>query len=398
MTYNVIQNPPNYAVVSLIAGADLPVIPIYTNNSGPLGGSTGSKALPRVSVRNVDQDIKQAFAHQFSASLEHEVAKGFVAAIDYSGAIGVNQYDIANYNPAGAGNLYLGIPCSPADGTCSARLNPQYTNINRRSSGGSSTYNAMNLRAEMNNFARLGLTLRANYTWSHAIDDLSDTFSSSVNQNVLGYTDVFQGASLDKGDALYDIRHRIAVSAVWDIPMGRGNNGLVKRVLGGWQFAPIFVARTGSPFTIYDSTNNQFVGNFRAAFNGSAPRNGNEPGNPAVAGTPNTFAFLDTSKLAVDESFVNPLTGNADFGPFPSNMSGRNSFRGFGTWNIDAGLYKTTTITERVRLQLRLEAYNMLNHANLFVNTGNNDLAGTSLITSSRGGNRNVQLAAKFIF
>ena len=396
VTFNVIQNPPNYAVVSLVAGADLPTIPIYTDNSGPLGGSTGSKKLPAVSLRNINQAIKQAYAHQFSASLERQVAQGFVAAIDYSGAIGVNQYDIANYNPAGSGNLYLGIPCDP--GSCGKRLNSQFTNINRRSSGGNSNYNAMNLRAEMNNFSRLGLTLRANYTWSHAIDDLSDTFSSAANQNVLGYTDIYQGSKIDKGDAYFDIRHRIVFAAVWDIPLASHANGLVKRVLGGWQFAPIFVARTGSPFTLYDSTNNQYVGNFRAAFIGGAPRKGNQPGNPAVADSPNTFGFLDTTKLSLDQTYVNALTGNSDFGPFPSNMSGRNAFRGFGNWNIDAGLYKTTTITERVSLQLRLEAYNMLNHANLAVNTGNNDLSGTSLITSSRGGNRNIQLAAKIIF
>src|SRR5262249_10522907 len=49
VTFNPIQNPPNYAVISLQSGVDVPTMPFFTNNSGPLGGSTGTKALPPVS-------------------------------------------------------------------------------------------------------------------------------------------------------------------------------------------------------------------------------------------------------------------------------------------------------------------------------------------------------------
>src|SRR5205823_841972 len=57
VTFNVIQNPPAYAVVSLISGTDVPVLPIFTDNNGPLAGS-GTKVLPATSVRHVDQNIK----------------------------------------------------------------------------------------------------------------------------------------------------------------------------------------------------------------------------------------------------------------------------------------------------------------------------------------------------
>src|SRR5439155_5161107 len=66
VTFNVIQNPPNYGVIALTAGTDVPTIPITTNNAGPLAGSSGTKTLPAVSLRAVDPNIVTAYAHQWS--------------------------------------------------------------------------------------------------------------------------------------------------------------------------------------------------------------------------------------------------------------------------------------------------------------------------------------------
>ena len=98
-------------------------------------------------------------------------------------------------------------------------------------------------------------------------------------------------------------------------------------------------------------------------------------------------------------TYVNPITGTSDFGPFPSNMTGRNAFRGPGYWNLDAGLYKSIRITEGTALQLRFEAYNVFNHANLFV-LGSQAFVdnGLGYVPARRLGRRNIQLAAKLIF
>jgi hypothetical protein len=103
VTFNVIQNPPNYAVLSLVSGVDLPSIPITTNNAGPLAGSAGSKALPSVSLRAVDPNLRTAYAHFWSASVEHEVFKNIVAAVEYSGSKGRDLYSIENINRVGLG-------------------------------------------------------------------------------------------------------------------------------------------------------------------------------------------------------------------------------------------------------------------------------------------------------
>ena len=182
MTFNVIQNPPNYAVISLVAGADLPTIPISTSNAGPLAGNTGSKVIPNVSLRFVDNNIKTAYAHLYSFSLEHQFGAGVLGSVSYSGSAGENLYSIDAFNKVGAGNAYNGDPCVPGvdgdPGTCTNRSRlTQYSGINGRTNGGISNYNALITRAVVKNFAHTGVTLDANYTWSHAIDNLSSTFS-----------------------------------------------------------------------------------------------------------------------------------------------------------------------------------------------------------------------------
>lgn len=408
VTYNVLFNPPNYAVVDLIAGSNIPSIAATVANAGPLSGANGSVALPPAELRYIQNNIPQAYAHLISASLEHQFAEGMHLQIDYSASIGENLYDIAAVNFPGTGNYYLGIPCNPADTLtggadgCQARLNDQYGNINRRGAGGYSTYNAMNVRYDIQNIRNSGLTLRLNYTWAHALDELSDTFSSSYNQFNLGYTD-FTNPRVDYGNAEFDNRHRVAIAAIYAIPFAHNSKGITRALLDGWEFAPVFTARTGAPYSIYDETNANFIIP-RVAANQLIPANPMEFVNAGA----NTYNLYDFSKIAVSE-YINPKTGDSDFGPFPANMTGRDYFHSPGAYNLDLGAYKSIRFTERMSLQLRLETYNTFNHSNLYVNLSSAyTINGSGFVTASYGllpnttpqlyENRNVQLGAKFIF
>jgi len=390
VTFNVEFNPPNYAVVSLVAGSQgFTTIPLSTNNYGILAGASGSAALPPAELRSVQPNIPQAYAHLLSASLEHQFFRSMHLEVDYSGSIGENQYDIQSVNFPGAGNYYLNVPCTP--GNCESTLNNQYGAINFRGAAGHSTYNSMNVRYDIQNIANSGLTLRANYTYSHTIDDLSDTFSSSYNQFNLGYTD-FQDPSVDKGSSQFDNRHRIAVSAIYQIPLFRNRRRILKAVAGGWELAPVLTARTGAPFTIYDLTNDNFL-TTRVVLDQPAP-----PQSRVYIGG-DTYTVYNFSNINTGV-WVNPKCGCSDFGPFPANMTGRGAFPTPGIWNLDLGMYKNFAITDRLRMQLRLEAYNSFNHANFSINIGNAyifDGAG-STIQGSYNGNRNIQLGAKIVF
>ncbi len=392
VTYNVLFNPPNYAVVNLFAGSQgFNTIPISTTNYGILAGSNGSAALPPSELRWVLPNIPQAFAQLFSASIEHQFFRSTHLEVDYSGSIGEHQYDIQSANFPGTGNYYLGVPCSGQLYSCEATLNNQYSSINLRGASGHSSYNSMNVRYDIQNIANSGLTLRLNYTYSHTIDDLSDTFSSSYNQFNLGYTD-FENPSVDKGSSQFDNRHRIAISAIYQIPLFRNGNRILKAAAGGWELAPVFTARTGAPFTIYDLTNDNFLYT-RLVLDQAAPAQSRTYIGPDTYSVYN-FANINTG------SYANPICGCSDFGPFPANMTGRDAFRTPGTWNLDLGMYKNFAVTERMKVQLRLEAYNSFNHANFGINTGGAyifDGAG-SVITGQYNGNRNIQLGAKFVF
>jgi hypothetical protein len=90
VTFNVIQNPPNYAVISLKAPNDVPVLPITTSNSGPLAGTNPpTKPLPRTSLRAVDPNIKTAYAHFYSLAFDQELAPNTIVALEYSGSRGI---------------------------------------------------------------------------------------------------------------------------------------------------------------------------------------------------------------------------------------------------------------------------------------------------------------------
>ena len=179
-------------------------------------------------------------------------------------------------------------------------------------------------------------------------------------------------------------------------------------MLGGYSLTGIFNARTGNPFTVFDCT---------TASSGACPRYVPSTGSVTSGGSgltsvgANSFSYL---QLPAANPFVNPVAGNGVVGPFPAEMSKRNAFRGPGFWNADLGLYKQFKFNEKYSLQLRLEAFNVFNHANLFIVPGSLDVSGftdaagnpiPSFIPANRGvftsGNperRNVQLAAKFIF
>ena len=155
------------------------------------------------------------------------------------------------------GNAYNNVPCTPGTygnpGTCTSTINTQYASINGRANGGISNYNALITRVITKNLWKTGITLDANYTWSHAIDNLSDTFSSSGNAYVLGFQDPFNPMG-DRGNANFDIRHRMAISGIWNVPLFKGTS-LRDIFLAAGNSRPIFTARTGSPYSLYDCTN-----------------------------------------------------------------------------------------------------------------------------------------------
>jgi TonB dependent receptor len=403
VTFNVIQNPPAYAVVTIEPGAPgFPTIPVPAGNLGPVGG-TGSARLPGlVNIRHVDENIKNAYAHFWSAAVEREIFSRTVASVEYSGSAGRKLYDLTNDNRLGYAFRFFGGPglgCLGLGGTCdptnpNSLLNNRFYPLNTRSNRGRSNYNALIVSLDSSNLRELGLQFTARYTYSKTLDNLSTTFSESNNNFNLGVLDPFN-PDLDYGFSDFDIRHRFSGSFNWQIGGNRPvGTGFTNQVFGGWTLTGIFTARTGTPFTVFDCTN---AAEACPRLVPTSALSSKTPDNPSeTPDTPNSFNLVDLSNQVPVDPTV-PELGITDFN-FSGGMHPRNFFRGPGNWNVDMGLYKNFRVTEGSTLQFRGEVYNVFNHANLFVNGASTELSGNTFVEGFKQGRRNVQLALKFIF
>jgi hypothetical protein len=149
----------------------------------------------------------------------------------------------------------------------------------------------------------------------------------------------------------------------WSEPFFKGRKGAFRQAAGGWSISPIVTIRSGSPFSVWDSTNGL---NFIPRYVPTAPLTSLRTGTPVDSGSPNLF---NLSTLPPANSFADPVTGLSDFGPFPANMTTRNMFYGPGAWNFDLAVSKTFALTERFSLEFRAEGYDILNHTNMYVVT-----------------------------
>jgi hypothetical protein len=241
-----------------------------------------------------------------------------------------------------------------------------------RGSSGQSKYEALNVKFQTQDLAHTGLSMVANYTWSHSLDNISSTFSDSLqggsgDVGSLGYTDLaFPG--LDYGNSDFDIGNRFVVSPIWQTPWFKNSGpSLAQEAFGGWAVSGIVTIRSGIPFSVFDLSN---VENYY-----SIPRltpltpitSYHVAKNPTAIG-PNQFAAL-TVPVPASSAPLNPTLGLSDFGPFPANMTRRNQFRGPGAWNSDVGASKTFKVTERVGMEFRAEGFDVFNHHNYYVNT-----------------------------
>jgi Carboxypeptidase regulatory-like domain len=373
VTFNTIQNVPAYGVLQAYS------TPVTNSNLGPLGTAGPAQPLPPTELRNVNQNIKTASTQFWSLALQQQVARNSFVELSYSGAHGVNLYDIIAGNPIGGAQAFLGAPLTfdPAcdssitvPNACLTRPNNQYAAINVRGSGGSSSYNSANVKFQTQNLHNTGLTLIANYTYSHSLDDLSSTFSDSSQGGSgyignLGYLDP-SNPMLDWGSSDFDVRNRLVLSPIWNTPWFSHGTGLLPEVAGGWSLVGIFTARSGTPFSAYDFTYNENGYSGVPRIVPSSPVTNFKPGAAQMVGV-NQFQILSIPG-ANDLAPFNPILGVSDFGPFPGNMTGRNVFQGPGAWNTDVSASKKFNITERVGLEFRAEAFDVFNHHNLYVN------------------------------
>ncbi len=401
VTFNASFNPPASAVISDNCGPVAGVITgctslATTSPLGPLGVPGPSTFLPNVQIRMPAPNINTAQTQFWSLALQRQLARSTILELSYSGAHGVHLYDIENLNQNGGAQFYLGAPFTGAY----TRENTQYSALNMRGSLGDSAYHALNVKFQTQNLHNTGLSLIANYTWAHSLDDLSSTFSDNLQGGSgaigsLGYTDPLHPL-LDWGSSDFDIRNRFVISPIWETPWYKSGNGFMHQVAGGWSLVGIITARTGLPFSVFDYTYDNNGYTVPRLIPNSTITNYHTGSAQYLA--PNLYNVLTVPAPDPNVGPLDPTLGISDFGPFPASMTRRNAFRGPGAWNTDMAVGKKFKVTERVGLEFRAEGFDVFNHHNLYVNTSNlyytSDAPGTPQlqVTALKGGLGSIAL------
>jgi Carboxypeptidase regulatory-like domain/TonB dependent receptor len=292
---------------------------------------------------------------------------------------------------------------------------------------GSGTYHSASADF-IHRFAR-GIYLRANYTFAKNIDNsTNELFSSRVNPRRA--QDGFDFAA-ERGLSALDIRHKFALSFLYEVPNVSTDHAFVKILAHGWEWAGGYLAESGQPVTplsgIDSNLNGDSAGD-RTVINpnghGLTGSVVNPVCNDGAGGATRIITDPDNSPCASDANIVGYLAADpsarfiqAGFGALAN--AGRNTVGtpGLNIWNM--GLLKTTRISERFSVQFRAETYNTFNHRNFSIGLASNNgtldqvtnanplSAGYIFVTSGslflndhqfNGGSRSMQLGLRLIW
>jgi hypothetical protein len=284
--------------------------------------------------------------YNWNLTVERQLPSNILARAAYVGSHSSHLTETISLNqsPVGGGTLRLNAIVG----------GPVFSAVQQDSQDINANYNSLQLGVEKR--VSHGLTVLANYTFSRSTDDLPP------GQGVEGFDQSVYSArpwddplrhQLDTGPSEFDHKHRFVGSYVWQLPGLKGRNALVRGFLGDWQFSGLVQAQSGRPITILSGVDNSKTGinQDRANLVGAAYGPG---------------ACANATKACKDWLNFTGFTQNA-IGTF--GTVGKGSLRYPGLYLWDMGLSKTFSITERFKLQLRGEFFNVFNHVN-FDETG----------------------------
>jgi len=368
-----------------------------TSNQSFLSGFKAGQTVDQIMAENPnfappsltvsDKQAKIPTYEKWSLEFEQGIGTHTTFSLGYVGNHGYHEY-VNNAAVNAYQDGFSGLPSTVPD----ARFGP----VSWITSAGNSSYNG--LTASLKAHAHTA-TVVLNYTWSHAIDIISNggalPFNYLTNISPLTPQNPYN-IQANRGAADYDVRHYFSGSYVWQLPFkdltrGRGPDALVN----GWQVSGTIFARTGLPYTPYDGSNSSAITNYGAAtlyanFLGGSVGSCSGPQNPCL--TASQFSSASTG------------FGNV----------GRNSFRGPGYFDTDFSLLKYIKIPhwEGGKLAVGAQAFNVFNHPNFDVPDANIDsptfgtvlytiAPPTSILGAFLGGDasvRMIQLTARIIF
>jgi hypothetical protein len=249
-----------------------------------------------------------------------------------------------------------------------------------------SNYNALQVQYRRPLASRLQVLL--NYSWSHSLDNAS-------NDVVVALSNTIISGATDYASSLFDVRQSFSGGLSYDVPAA-GKSGTIAVLTKDWSLNTVIVARTGFPFNAVLFAPPSF-----ALAGGALIRPDLVPGQPLWISAPNAPG----GKILNINAFSIPSTPR-------QGTEGRNDIPGFGLTQVDFSIARKFPITERLNLQFRADAFNLLNHPNFtnppgYIEYGPSQLRSPSMLNGGlgglnplfqEGGPRSLQLSLKLTF
>jgi hypothetical protein len=288
----------------------------------------------------------------------------------------VNSVDTSVFNNVTGGRL------TAAGLSQSYFHNPQFSVGAVACTCSTSSYNS--LQISLNRRFSRGLMAQVNYSFAKSLDDVSDDTNGAGTTFLLPRDST--NVRLDRGRSAFDVRHQLRGGIIYELPFGKGkpwlSHGLAAQIAGGWTTSTIIDVSSGRPFTVVGGYSTVVPGTIsNADFNGS----------PASIGGVTRNGSSVTYFSAAEKAMFSPA-GLGDLG------AGRNIFTGPGFFQTDFAIHRIFAFRERVRLEIRGEAFNVFNNVNFALPNATLTSASFGVISSTLAPPRVLQLAAKLTF
>jgi hypothetical protein len=334
---------------------------------------TATEMPPNLSWSVWSPEFTSPTISQWNLSVQRQLAVSLVMSTAYVGSSSRHLQRLANVNGAGPGD---------ASTERARRMIPSLGAITMTESTGSASYHGLQTTLERRSSHGMAGSLA--YTWSHSIDTVTELAGAEGNLFIQDW----QNIRGDRGNSGFDRRHRMVASVLVDLPFGAnrrwpvsGGSGAVFR---DWHVSGIVTMQSGGWFdvAVLDPANRLGVTPGSSVWR---PDLIGKPGMPH----PSADAWIDPAAFAVPQ--------NAD-GTYRFGNLGRNSLRGPGYFNIDAGLTRQIRLGGTRRLQLRWEVFNVTNHPSYGLPNANLGDADFATIRSTVSTPRQMQFGLKLLF